>query len=154
MLRTIFLSLPFSGTHYVLRHNVYRATNLTGQLHLVCKICWIHLRHVSTLCEPCAGCEFFDHIGFELDIFLNQERGGCMVAPPLLGRLFTPKIYFLFNRYPLDTRESYDFSRLAHPWQTHRRQPPRMDQLVTYFQTLISFIFHFFHSHSLDSSTF
>ena len=59
---------PFSGTHYVLRHNVFRATNLTGQLYLVCKICWIHLRHVSTLCEPCAGCEFFNNIGFESDI--------------------------------------------------------------------------------------
>ena len=48
----------------------------------------------------------------------------------------TQKICFLlFNRYSLDTRESYDFSRLAHPWQTHRRQPPRMDRLITYFQT-------------------
>ena len=29
--------------------------------------------------------------------------------------------------------ESYDFSRLAHLWQTHRRQPLRKDQLITYF---------------------
>ena len=63
-----------------------------------------------------------------------------MVAPPLLGRLVTPKnMFFLFNRYSLVTRESYDFSRLAHPWQTRRRQPPRMGQLITYFQTLIFF---------------
>ena len=57
-----------------------------------------------------------------------------MVVPPLLGRLFTPKKCFCL----------IDISRLAHPWQTHRRQPPRMDQLITYFQTLISFVFHFF----------
>ena len=60
-----FPSFPFSGTHYVLRHNVFRATNLTGQLYLVCKLCWIHLRRISTLC---ASCEFFNNIGFELEI--------------------------------------------------------------------------------------
>ena len=60
-----------------------------------------------------------------------------MVAPPLSGSFFShPKICFLFNRYPLVTRESYDFSRLGHPWQTQCRQLPRMDQLITYFQTL------------------
>ena len=60
-----------------------------------------------------------------------------MVEPPLLGRIFSPKkyVFYLFNRYSLNTRESYDFSRLAHPFQTHRRQKPRMDQLITYFQT-------------------
>ena len=67
----------------------------------------------------------------------TPEGGGCMVASPFLGRIFTPKkyVFLLFNRYSLDTRESYDFSRLAYPWQTHRRQPPRMDRLITYFQT-------------------
>ena len=59
---------PFSGTHHVMRNNVFRRRNLMGQLYLVCKICWIHVRHVSTLCEPCGGCDFWDGIGFELDI--------------------------------------------------------------------------------------
>ena len=59
---------PFSGTHHVMKNNVFRRRNLTGQLYLVCKICWIHVRHVSTLCEPCGGCDFWDGIGFELDI--------------------------------------------------------------------------------------
>ena len=69
-----------------------------------------------------------------------------MVAPPLSGSFFHTQKCFFFNRYPLVTRESYDFSRLTHPWQTHYRQPPRMDQLITYFQTVI---FFFYHSHSL-----
>ena len=54
---------PFSDT---LSHNVFTRRNLTVQLCLVCRGCWIHLRHVSTLCEPCGSCEFFDSIGFEL----------------------------------------------------------------------------------------
>ena len=57
---------PFSDTHHVLSHNVFIRRNLTGQLYLLCRDCWIHLRHVSTLCEPCGGCEFLDSIGFEL----------------------------------------------------------------------------------------
>ena len=57
---------PFSDTHDVLSHNVFTRRNLTVQLCLVCRGCWIHLRHVSTLCEPCGSCEFFDSIGFEL----------------------------------------------------------------------------------------
>ena len=61
-------SFPFSGTHHVLRHNVFRGRSFTGQLHLVCKLCWLHVRHISIICEPCEGCEFFDNIGFELDI--------------------------------------------------------------------------------------
>ena len=53
-----FSPFPFSGTHYVLRNNVFRRRNPTGQLYLVCKLCWIHVRHVSTLFEPCGGCDF------------------------------------------------------------------------------------------------
>ena len=58
----------FSGTHHVLRNNVFRRPNLTGQLYFVCQICWLHVRHVSTLSVPCGGCEFWESIGFELDI--------------------------------------------------------------------------------------
>ena len=57
---------PFSATTQVMENNVFTTRNLTGQLYLVCKNCWIHLRHVSTLCEPCRGCEFFERIGWEL----------------------------------------------------------------------------------------
>ena len=85
-----FSSFPFSGTHYVLRHNVFRATNLTGHLYLVCKICWIHLRHISTVCEPSAGCEFFNNIGTKkgevawwrhpfLVVFSHQKN--CLFCP-------------------------------------------------------------------------
>ena len=59
---------PFSGTHHVLRNNVFRGPNLTSELYLTCRQCWLHVRHVSTLCEPCGGCEFWESIGFELDI--------------------------------------------------------------------------------------
>ena len=65
---TITPSVPFSGTHHVLRHNVFQGRNLTGQLYLVCKLCWLYVRHISTICEPCGGCEFFDNKGFELDL--------------------------------------------------------------------------------------
>ena len=57
---------PFSATNQVMENNVFTRRNLTGQLYLVCNNCWIHLRHVSTLCEPCRGCEFFESIGWEL----------------------------------------------------------------------------------------
>ena len=53
-----FSPFPFSGTHYVLRNNIFRRRNPTGQLYLVCKLCWIHVRHVSTVCEPCGSCDF------------------------------------------------------------------------------------------------
>lgn len=52
-------SFPFSGTHHVLRHNVFRGRNFTGQLHLVCKLCWLHVRHISTICEPCGAVNFW-----------------------------------------------------------------------------------------------
>ena len=57
---------PFSGTHHVMRNNVFRRPNLTGQLYFVCQICWAHVRHVSTLCEPCGGCEPLDSVGYDL----------------------------------------------------------------------------------------
>ena len=57
---------PFSGTYHVMRNNVFRRPNLTGQLYFVCQICWAHVRHVSTLCEPCGGCELLDSIGYYL----------------------------------------------------------------------------------------
>ena len=57
---------PFSATTQVMENNVFTRRKHTGQLYLVCKNCWIHLRHVSTLCEPCRGCEFFESIGWEL----------------------------------------------------------------------------------------
>ena len=57
---------PFSAATQVMENNVFTRRNLTGKLYLVCKNCWTHLRHVSTLCEPCRGCEFFESIGWEL----------------------------------------------------------------------------------------
>ena len=69
-----------------------------------------------------------------------------MVAPSLPGRIFTPKICLLLNRQSLDTRESHDFSRLAHKRKIYYCQSSRMDQPITSFKTLI----FSFHSHSLD----
>ena len=46
----------------------YRRIHRNNQLFLVCKQCWIHVRHISNVCEPCGGCEVFSNIGFELDI--------------------------------------------------------------------------------------
>ena len=68
-----------------------------------------------------------------------SRRRSAWWRHPCLVVFSYPKICVLFKIYSLVTRESYDFSRLAHPWQTHRRQPPRMDQLITYFQTVIFF---------------
>ena len=59
---------PFSGTHHVMRNNVFRGPNLTGELYLTCRECWLHVRHVSTLSEPFGECEFWESIGFELGI--------------------------------------------------------------------------------------
>ena len=101
------------------------------------------------------GAATFGTVQVSSQIFCNTQKGEVgWWRHPLLIVFSHPKYVFSFNRYPLDTRESYDFSRLAHPWQTHYCQPPRMDQLITYFQTLISFVFHLFHSHSLDNSNF
>ena len=58
----------FSGTRYVLRNNVFRHVHRNTKLFMVCKQCWIHVRHISMVCEPYWGCKFFDNIGFELDI--------------------------------------------------------------------------------------
>ena len=63
-----FPPFPFLGTHHVLRNNVFRGPNLTGELYLTCRQCWLHVRHISTLCEPCESCDFLDSIGFELEI--------------------------------------------------------------------------------------
>ena len=63
-----FPPFPFSGIHHVLRNNVFRGPNLKGELYLTRRQCWLHVRHISTLCEPCGGYDFLDSIGFELDI--------------------------------------------------------------------------------------
>ena len=63
-----FPTFPFSGNHYVLRNNVFRQIHRNKQLFMVCKQCWIHVRHISMVCEPCGGCDFFENIGLELDI--------------------------------------------------------------------------------------
>ena len=69
LLRAIYLTSLFSDTHHVLSHYVFTRRNLTGQLYLVCRDCWIRLSQLSTLCEPCGGCEFFDSVGFDFNFF-------------------------------------------------------------------------------------
>ena len=53
-------------------HTRNNVQNLTGQLYFVCKHCWIYLRHVSTLHEPCRGCAIMESIGWE---FWTPGRG-------------------------------------------------------------------------------
>lgn len=61
-------SFPISDPLYVLRNNAYRQIHRNNKLLMVCKQCWIHVRHISMVCEPCGGCDFLNNIGFELDI--------------------------------------------------------------------------------------
>ena len=64
---------PFSATTQVMDNHTRRRQNLTGKLYFACKHCWIYLRHVSTLHEPCRGCAMMDSIGWE---FWTPGRGG------------------------------------------------------------------------------
>ena len=64
---------PFSATTQVMtNHTRNNVQNLTGKLYFVCKHCWIYLRHVSTLHEPCRGCAMMESIGWE---FWTPGRG-------------------------------------------------------------------------------
>ena len=57
---------PFSATSQVMNNHTRRnVQNLTGKLYFVCKHCWIYLRHVSSLHEPCRGCAMMESIGWE-----------------------------------------------------------------------------------------
>ena len=53
-------------------HTRNNVQNLTGKLYFVCKHCWIYLRHVSTLHEPCRGCAIMNSMGWE---FWTPGRG-------------------------------------------------------------------------------
>ena len=141
----------FSDCHFVLR-TIYLPSLF--QALITCKdimsfeeeTSQVNAFGVQVMLAPCTtyfhnlwtlwGLWALDNIGFELDILKNQEGGGCMVAPPFLGTIFTPKnISLLFNRQSLDTWTSHDFSRLAHKRKTYYCQPPRMDQPITSFKT-------------------
>ena len=52
-------SFPFWGTHYVLRNNAFRQIHRNNKLFMVCKQCWLHVRHISMACEPCGGWKCF-----------------------------------------------------------------------------------------------
>ena len=56
---------PFSATTQVIDNHTRPRRNLTGRLYFVCKQCWIYLRHVTTLHEPCRGCAMMESIGWE-----------------------------------------------------------------------------------------
>ena len=57
---------PFSDTNQVLtNHTRNNIQNLTGQLFFVCKHCWLYLRNVTTLHEPCRGCAILESMGWE-----------------------------------------------------------------------------------------
>ena len=59
-------SFFFSDTNQVITNhtrNVVR--NLTGKLYFVCIHCWLYLRPVSILHEPCRGCTILDDMGWE-----------------------------------------------------------------------------------------
>ena len=63
---------PFSATTQVINKHTKCRQNLTGQLYLICKRCWIHLRHVRTLHEPCRGCAIMDSLDWD---FWTPGRG-------------------------------------------------------------------------------
>ena len=63
---------PFSAIAQVMDQHSRSLQNLTGQLYFVCKRCWIYLRHVSTLHEPCRGCAMMDSMDWE---FWTPGRG-------------------------------------------------------------------------------
>ena len=63
---------PFSATSQVMNNHTRNRQNLTGKFYFVCKHCWIYLRHVSTLHEPCRGCAMMESIGWE---FWTPGRG-------------------------------------------------------------------------------
>ena len=56
---------PFSAIAEVIDHHSRSLQNLTGKLYFVCKRCWIYLRHVSELHEPCRGCAMMDSMEWE-----------------------------------------------------------------------------------------
>ena len=114
-------------------------------------------------CAPCShalwtlwGLRYLGQYRFWVRYFVTPRRGRLRGgATPSWSSFHNHNMFFSFNRYPLDTRKSYDFSRLAHPWQTHYCQSPRMVQLVISFPTPSEpLIFFPIHSHSLDSSKF
>ena len=65
---------PFliSAIAQVIHQHSRSLQNLTGQLYFVCKRCWIYVRHVSELHEPCRGCAMMDSMDWE---FWTPGRG-------------------------------------------------------------------------------
>ena len=47
-------------------HTRNNIQNLTGQIFFVCKRCWLYLRSVTTLHEPCRGCTLLDRMGWKV----------------------------------------------------------------------------------------
>ena len=56
---------PFSSITQVIHNHTRNLQNLTGRLYFVCNRCWIYLRHVSTLHEPCRGCAMMESMDWE-----------------------------------------------------------------------------------------
>ena len=56
---------PFSAFAQVIHNHTRNLQNLTGRLYFVCNHCWIYLRHVSTLHEPCRGCAMMESMDWE-----------------------------------------------------------------------------------------
>ena len=59
----------FSGTRTLVVSNVIRAPGdmtYPGPLLYVCTRCWIYVRFIRQLNEPCWGCRHLQAMGFEL----------------------------------------------------------------------------------------
>ena len=99
----------FSATNQVMtNHTRNNVQNLTGKLYFVCIHCWLYLRPVSTLHEPCRGCTILESMGWE---FWTPGRGrSAWWRHPCW--MF---ISHFFIRFPLDPRKCDDFPKLAHP---------------------------------------
>ena len=71
----ILIGLPslFSDTHQLIEtHTRDNVRNVAGRLYFVCRHCWLYLRNVFTLHEPCRGCAILESMGWE---FWTPSRG-------------------------------------------------------------------------------
>ena len=94
----------FSDTNQVIiNHTRNTVRNLTGQLYFVCIHCWLYLRSVYTLHEPCRGCTILDSMGWEVWTS-NRGRSAWWRHPCWMF------ILNIFNQIPIGSYKMYSFS--------------------------------------------
>jgi len=58
----------FSDTYDVIHRHSRRSDHLFGRLRFLCIDCWLHVRPVQYICQPCGGCVLINHLGVESDL--------------------------------------------------------------------------------------